>query len=769
MGKALEHLSPEKRKEIAESLFQVTEVKKDEVRGLCPFHDEKNSSYGYNYVKDLGGCFTCGKRSQGDLVMLYTQVKGLSQKEGYMAFMDEYVMKEAPVVVKNGDDLEYSLSKLPPLSPSWIKKFKEKRGWSEDIIKSLDLRLQTYFRHPKTSKLIEIKDPNKIAIPVRDEKGVLKNIKVYAPKPKPGEEKFKIMPWKANLGTSLFPSPQEVDKSELIWICEGEPDCICARSHGLNAISQTHGVNNWSKEFTKQLKGCDVVIAYDDDIPGFEGAEMVAEKLVKSVKSVRMIRWPDFMHDYKKKLPDKHGNDLTDFFMKFGKSVSDLEDLLSEARHFEVHEMHESTRRFFNGKSFKPARLAKEIMSNISLVSEPATGLLYRWNFKYWETYDPQHLRKQAHNLLGEETRTSFVSDAVTQVQDRSTLDFGVEMDDNEDIVCLGNGMFDLKTFELKSHDKKYYSSYALDVIYDRNAACERWIRFLKETIQDEDTIKVVQEFFGYCLTREVKHEKSLHLLGPGSDGKSTLLSILQAVVGVNNCAAINMESLEKEFHRATLYKKLLNTAAEVEGKAFESGWFKTIVSGDLITAAFKNKDVFEFKPFCKLAFAYNRFPKVLDNTDGLFRRILLIPFKKQFFGKDKDIDLVDKLMTELDGIFKWSLDGLQRLRDQGEFTEAKGVNETLRKYKKSNNPVMSFSDEICVTENEEDSMNPVSVSLEDLYLEYKKYCTRYGFHPLNSNHFGREIKSIHRCITNGRRTVNGKRLMFYNGIGLRV
>ncbi len=141
--------------------------------------------------------------------------------------------------------------------------------------------------------------------------------------------------------------------------------------------------------------------------------------------------------------------------------------------------------------------------------------------------------------------------------------------------------MFNLRTMEIKKHDKEFYAAFSLPFAFDPDRAgrCERWLTFLDETIQTPGPILQAQEFADYCLTPEVRYEKALLLLGPGADGKSKFISILEALVGADNCSAVSFQDLEDQFHRSSLYGKLLNISTEVGSKAMESAYFKAIVS----------------------------------------------------------------------------------------------------------------------------------------------------------------------------------------------
>jgi putative DNA primase/helicase len=244
------------------------------------------------------------------------------------------------------------------------------------------------------------------------------------------------------------------------------------------------------------------------------------------------------------------------------------------------------------------------------------------------------------------------------------------------------------------------------------------------------------------------------------------MLSILQALVGEENCSAVAMDALEDQFQRASLVDKLLNVSTEVEGKAFASGWFKAVVSGDLISASFKHATPFEFAPFCKLAFAANKFPRVLDNSDGFFRRILPIRFKRQFPDDKADRRLREKLKAELSGIFWWSLGGLVRLQQMDGFTRSGDTDDVLHEYRQANNPVLCFVEECCHTEPGYEGQT-LRVSRGEIYKAYREFCTKNGFVPFNRVHFGRELRTIVPKLRDIQIRQGDNRERFFEGIGL--
>jgi putative DNA primase/helicase len=347
-----------------------------------------------------------------------------------------------------------------------------------------------------------------------------------------------------------------------------------------------------------------------------------------------------------------------------------------------------------------------------------------------------------------------------------STIPHGRKLNDQDDWICLKNGMLNLSTFDMASHDPEYLSTYSLPVTFDPDTTkrCERWQKYLLETVQTAGPIAQLQEFAGYCLVRHTKYEKALFLLGPGEDGKSKFLMVLKEMLGEENCAAVSFVDLENEFHRSSLYHKLLNISTEIGAQAIESPYFKAITSGDMINAAFKHKNAFAFQPYAKLAFAGNSFPRIRDNSHGYFRRFLPIQFKRQFLEGDplRDPNLFDELKEELSEIFFWALCGLARLREQKLFTMCEETKALMMSYRRSNNPVLCFTEDECnFNEN-------ASIEKKELYDGYRKYCSSYGYMPLNYDNFYKDLLTSINNLKLYRPQINGERKNQIKGIEIR-
>ena len=709
------HLGADRCRELARGLFRVTKdtASSGELLGLCPIHGEKNASFSYNWRKDTYHCLSCG--ASGDLVRLWCATEGLEDRgEGFQQFKDKFgallkqpkgfrpSMSPDPGNLANpkGADRiipEREWASLARLPENWLKRLEQSRGWSRQVMQALDLRFG-----------VAQDGENRVAIPVRNESGQLVNVRLYLP----GARDNKIRSWRKGYGQArLWPPPAQWQPGP-VWLCEGEPDCLCARSLGLNAVTQTAGANTWKASFNDYLAGREVIIAYDADQQGRKGARRVADALAGLAKSVRIIRWPSFMTNHQ---------DLTDFVVKHGKGKADLEALAREANEYHSQtglpdegkdsgDSHVGPERFWarnhDGRmSFRPARLAKEIMDELELVTCRATRITYRWSGQYFRPVTEDDLMGKALEKLADCATTARARDAISQVRFNSYLPEDHSMNPRPHLLCLTNGMFDLSARQASEAilppAKHYLCNYQFPWSFDPRHPqdCPQWKAFLASQIGEPAVVDELQEFFGYCLWPDCRWDMVLFLVGPGATGKSTVLEVLRAMVGAENTTSVSVAALDENFERASLHNKRLNIFTEADSRIFSSQHLKAIAAGEPVRAAFKYCDPFDLVYTGKLAFACNRFPRVADYSDAFYRRLLVIEMNRQIPHQSRDARLKDHLLTELEGIFAWSLVGLHRLWRRGGFARSQTSEAVVAHYRRENNPVMGFVEDCLTTD----------------------------------------------------------------------
>ena len=295
------------------------------------------------------------------------------------------------------------------------------------------------------------------------------------------------------------------------------------------------------------------------------------------------------------------------------------------------------------------------------------------------------------------------------------------DFDTNKNILNLKSGLFDITTGEHTQHSPTHYSTIQLPIKFDPNADCPSFMKFLEQTFKgDEELVNFTAQMMGYLLTAETKAEKAFLLLGSGSNGKSTLIKVITALVGKANTCNVPITELGNSFARYSLLGKLVCACTENEKdgsnavKSFGTGVFKALVSGDDVDIEIKNGARFSITPTVKFLFAFNTLPTTKDSTHGFFRKIVIIPFNNIVDEDMKNPELPEELKCELDGIFNFALRGLNELRkNKYKFPVPAAVKRELAKYKSTVNSLIDYvKDNIEVCPDSK-------VKNKDLYEDY--------------------------------------------------
>lgn len=335
------------------------------------------------------------------------------------------------------------------------------------------------------------------------------------------------------------------------------------------------------------------------------------------------------------------------------------------------------------------------------------------------------------------------------------------QIDCNNNILNLENGLLNLDTFELVNHAPTYYSLRQLPCKYLPEAVFPKWEEFMYEVLGDDlNKMDIIQEFFGYTLTKVTNQEKILWLFGKGGNGKSVVIKVLSGILGWENISAVPLELFKNPNYVAKLANAMVNISSESNNRTqvYESR-LKELASGDMLAADHKYGQPFDFANSCKLIFSFNTLPRLEDKTDATYRRLIIIPFNKSFPEHMQNKNLANELLEEKSGILNWALSGLQRLHAQGKFTDCISANCLIQDYRKDNNHIVSFVDELCVLDSE------ASLEKGTLYVKYVEYCKVNTFRPYSSVSFGRELKSYFKQLGERNGTNN---VAFWDGIKLK-
>lgn len=266
-------------------------------------------------IKDFGSGWG------GDIVSFYQYVKNCSPKQ---AFKDiATISKELNINIQSTKSSTHSNdefsqkresqkeNKLPmPITQSYIDKFKQER--KENFSRYWELlskTLPTFDADTKKAiaEKFEIgysKQADRLIMPIKDEAGLCRTLWKYNPKPAP-----MLMPDGNILNLSKytftknrprknfifnykdFSEVYRLNLNEPIFFAEGEKDCLNMIASGLRAVSLGSASTKLGEKFINEFKGAKIVIAYDYDDAGHQGAQELAQQLTGIASSIEIIDW----------------------------------------------------------------------------------------------------------------------------------------------------------------------------------------------------------------------------------------------------------------------------------------------------------------------------------------------------------------------------------------------------------------------------------------------------------------------------------------------
>lgn len=273
----------------------------------------------------------------------------------------------------------------------------------------------------------------------------------------------------------------------------------------------------------------------------------------------------------------------------------------------------------------------------------------------------------------------------------------------NPEVVNCLNGELELLEARwcLVPHRRDHFRTTQIPVAYDPAATAPAFMAFLNQVFRDDpdgnDKVRAVLELMGYTLMSHARHEKFVILIGPGANGKSVLLSVIEALCGVENVAGVQPSQFHRTFQRAHLDQKLANIVTELrQGEIIADAELKAITSGEASTVEHKFRDPFVMHPFATCWFGANHMPHTRDFSDALFRRATILPFGRVFSPGEQDPMLKDKLKAELPGILRMALEAYRMALLVG-FTDASSSQAAKQEWRLEADQVAQFVEERCV------------------------------------------------------------------------
>ncbi len=327
-----------------------------------------------------------------------------------------------------------------------------------------------------------------------------------------------------------------------------------------------------------------------------------------------------------------------------------------------------------------------------------------------------------------------------------------------------GAGIWDVC---LDPHNKTDLISKLAEVDFRAEDECPLFLNFLDTILPDDDVRAFMQRYLGYCMTALTREQVFVFLYGSGRNGKSTLVDLICRLLG-DYTTTVPFETLAGDDRRkgseATpdLVRvpgaRIVRASEPESGMKFRESMVKSLTSGEPILIRRMREEFIEIYPTFKLIISGNHRPDIRGGDDGIWRRVLLVPFEVQIPKDQVDRALPDKLWVERAGILNWLIAGALSYLQEG-LRVPEAVRAATDEYREQSDPYGAFLKAACdVTGDDTDVETP-----GDLYAAFKIFCERQGFFAVGVSTFNKALPE--KAATHGFRKAKSMGLSVYRGI----
>ena len=468
---------------------------------------------------------------------------------------------------------------------------------------------------------------------------------------------------------AVFGAPEErlkdaISKDERVYYCQCEKDVRVLESHGLAAVTCGRSAGDWDRRCAALFADADVVVLQRTDLEGHEISEEVRRDLKAVAKSVQVVV----------PVPDTAGGGAAEFLELH--TVSELEQLLEQNLH-QFHLFNERGRAtgVYDAAIFQYLKVTQDIfvLGGIPYIYRHG---VFRPDLSGAELKTmirrliyPQFVKSTTIKRIYE----LFLADAELQASAEQLNDYPAEW------INFRNGFYDPKNGEMIPHSAKYKAVNQIPHDYDpeadlRGTMVQEWLHFICE---DPEDIEMLTQFAGLCMTRDTRQQKFLILNGEGGTGKSTVIRMIDKMIGAENISNISLNQLTQRFAAFGLLGKLMNSCADLE-----------------------------------LVLTMNRAPE------------------------RQEPDFFDRLSEDMDDFIRVCVRALEKLYQAGRITESRSSTKAVKRLRRDSDTVEAFlASEVYVTRD-----NKHWTKRSSLFAEYVEYCREMERQPLSKQNFFRSM-----------------------------
>jgi P4 family phage/plasmid primase-like protien len=484
--------------------------------------------------------------------------------------------------------------------------------------------------------------------------------------------------------------------------------------------------------------------------------------------------------------------ELKDFFMSMNKHVCEsplpdreIQEIWKSAKEYTTKIREESqlveepkeTKK--NNTLFKVSYYTEELIRRHKFVTVEDSMEILHYDQGVYLPNGEQLIKKELEEIGGYNININIRREIIEHIRNKRIVSRS-EFDKEPNIINLENGLYHITEDMLTEHTPEYLSMVQKPIPYDKKTKSDLFDKFVSEVVYPDD-VRTLKECMAYTFYRDNPFEYYFVRHGIGGNGKGVCDKILIALHGMQSVSNIKLETLQNNrFAKSHLIGKDVNIDPELSsGRIKDLAALKELTGQIPIFVEKKGKDGYDVILHAKHFFNANQLPPIEDDTDGHYRREIIISFpyryevvaqeqQRSLNGKMEEVrkadpHLAEKLTgkKELSGIFNILMDSLRTvLKNDGIYLSAKTVEQRRTKSKIATDSIGEFQKRGIA----EDSIyNQDALTKDITYKAYKQFCRDNGVVYESQQKFGRKMKERYK---EGREGI-GERRTFWWGVKL--
>ena len=344
--------------------------------------------------------------------------------------------------------------------------------------------------------------------------------------------------------------------------------------------------------------------------------------------------------------------------------------------------------------------------------------------------------REKALKLSEKLTTDSFKKKVISELKNKfKDENFYQNLDENKNLLCFTNGIYDLEKDEFRDGYPEDYISLCTNIPYQQydpnNQQVKEVCEFFNQVQEETDMYNYVLDFFASCIAGHTRDELFHIWTGSGGNGKSISINLFQESLG-DYATTISITLLtNKRGASSQASPEMVRT----KGKRFvvfqepenhdriHVGHMKELTGNDKISARALFKEPIEFYPQFKTVLTCNRLPVIPSNDGGTWRRLRVIPWEMKFvdnptepYERKKDKTLKDKLPEWKSALVSILIERYKKYKQRG-LIEPNKIKEVSLEYQRRSDIYQDF-----ITEHIElkEVTNKNRLKLTVIYSEFK-------------------------------------------------